>query len=386
MKTMIRYAIRSLARRPVVAIVLCCGLGIALGLPVAIEMAARRAEQALRHRAASVPLVLGAEGSANDLVFHALEFASDPPGRITVADWRALEQTERAETAPLLIEATTAGVPVVGANGAYFGMRGLTLSAGAPIDGLGDAVVGAEAAERLGVGPSDQLTTDVGELFSLAGTLPVRLNVVGRLARTGTADDMAVFVSLETAWLIAGLGHAHTNPSATHDSEGATPVAGTVAEGMIEVTDQTADGFHFHGSRENFPLTAVLARANSGQDRLWLVGEYLARDDGVQLAEADRIVSGLLIRALRVKQILDLIVIVSVISTVGLCAALVWLTVRLRWSEFRTMARLGLSRARIAMIAGAELGMLLVGATGLALALAILLSWWGPALFAWVVY
>ena len=383
---MIRYAIRSLARRPVVALWLCFGLGIALGLPVAIEMAARRAEQALRERAASIPLVLGAEGSANDLVFHALEFASVPPGRITVADWRELDQTERAETAPLLIEATTGGVPVVGANGAYFRMRGLTLLVGGPIDVLGDAVVGAEAAERLGVGPGDQLTTDVGELFSLAGTLPVRLNVVGRLAPTGTADDMAVFVSLETAWLIAGLGHAHENPTAAHDSEGAMPAEGTAAEGVIQVTEETAGGFHFHGSREKFPLTAVLARADGEQDRLWLVGEYLARDDGVQLAEADRIVNGLLLRALRVKRILDLIVIVSVISTVGLCAALIWLTVRLRWSEFRTMARLGLSRARIALIAGAELGMLLIGSTGLALGLAILLSWWGPALFAWVVY
>lgn len=384
MRTMIRYAARSLARRPVVAIVLCFGLAVTLGLPIAIEMASARAEEAFRQRAEQIPLVLGAEGSANDLVFAALEFSTQAPGRVSVADWKELAETERAKTAPLFVAGTSGGVPVVGANGAYFQMRELRLAAGEPIAQLGDVLLGSDVARKLGVGAGGHLTTDVAELFSLSGSLPVRLNVVGRLAPTGTADDLVMFVNLETAWLISGLGHVHENPSADHGDAGAAPTATTTSQGVIQVTEQNINGFHFHGERESFPLTAVLARATSEKDRLWLVGHYLTREDGVQLAEADRAIGRLLERGLRIKKILDLVALVAVISTVALAGALVWLTVRLRWTEFRTMARLGLSRGRIAAIAGLELSMLLVGAGGLAVALAVLMSWAGPSLFLWV--
>ena len=43
---------------------------------------------------------------------------------------------------------------------------------------------------------------------------------------SGTADDEAVFVSLETAWLIEGLGHSHANPAQEHEG-GASPEGGS---------------------------------------------------------------------------------------------------------------------------------------------------------------
>lgn len=381
MTTIFRYALRSLLHRPLVAVVLCAGLAVAIALPIAINWTAQQAEQTLRARASRIPLVLGAVGSANDLVFHALEFSNAPPAPIQVSHWEALDAFERAETAPLLVNATARDIPVIGTDGNYFRLRELRLAEGKPLTRLGDAVVGARVAAQLGLKPGDHLATDVDELFALSGNLPVKLNIVGILSRSGSADDMAVFVTLETAWLIGGIGHAHERPPAAADEGDEPPISGSAAAGILAITEENSDSFHFHGARARYPLSAVLAKPNTEQDRLWLVGHYIDNPDGVQLAEADRTMNALLERALRIKSVLESVVLISLVSTVALAVALIWLTVRLRRGEFRTMSRIGISRPRIALVAGTELSLLIAAALTLALFLAFVLQWWGTRIF-----
>lgn len=385
MTTIFRYALRSLLHRPFVAIVLCAGLAVAIALPIAINWTAQQADQALRARAEGIPLVLGAAGSANDLVFHALEFSNAPPGPIHVAEWELLAGFKRAETAPLLIDATARGVPLIGTDGNYFRLRQLRLAHGEPLAQLGDAIIGARVANQLDLRPGDQLATDVDELFALSGNLPVQLNIVGILASAGSADDMAIFVNLDTAWLIGGIGHAHERaPAAREGSD--SPISGSAAEGVIVITPENIDSFHFHGARARYPLTAVLAQPHSEQDRLWLVGHFIDNPNGIQLAEADRVMNALLERALRIKSVLESVVFISLISTIALAIALIWLTVRLRRGEFRTMSRIGLSRPRIALIAGTELSLLIAAALTLALLMAFVLQWWGTQIFSRLIY
>ncbi|HEX6985919.1 MAG TPA: ABC transporter permease [Planctomycetaceae bacterium] len=377
----LRFAFRSLARRSVTAVLLVICLGVAFGLPGAVRSVVAAFEQELTTRAEAVPLVLGAKGSRADLVLHALYFRTAPPGEITVADWQAFGRDAPAEIAPLCVRATARGVPVVGTDGTYFRLRGLALASGDPLTRLGDCVLGAEAADRLGLGPGDRLATDIESLFSLSGGVPVRLRVVGVMAPTGSADDAAAFVSLETAWLVAGLGHTHANPREEHDE----PPTSDAAEGYIEVTDENVGRFHFHGNRNRFPLTAVIAEPRDAKARLLLVGRYLDGRGDVQLAEADRVLREILGMALRLRRLFDVNAAVTVAATLLLCGAVVALTVRLRWSEVRTMDRLGLSRGRIVVLFAVEFGVVALAAAVLAGGITAGAGAAAPALFRWLV-
>jgi putative ABC transport system permease protein len=381
--TFLRFALRSLARRPATAALLVLSLGLAFGLPGAVRAVVTAFEQELTARAAAAPLVLGAKGSRSDLVLHALYFQSDPPGGITLAEWKAFDAKKLAESAPLCVKATAQGVPVVGTNGGYFRLRRLALGAGEPIARIGDCVLGADAASRLELGPGDRLTTDPANLFSRTGAVPVRLNVVGVLARTGTADDSAAFVSLETAWLVQGLGHTHKNAGAKHEHEHETGIK-SAGSGFVEVTDENAKSFHFHGDRNRFPLTAVIARPRDDRARLLLVAHYL-HDQTAQLAEADRVVRELLDAAVRLRRLFDVNAAVTAVATLLLCGAVVALTTRLRWSEVRTMSRIGLSRSRIAALFGTEFALVAVAAVLVATAITLGASAVAPALFRWLV-
>jgi putative ABC transport system permease protein len=377
---LLRFALRSLARRPLVTALLVFGLGLAIGLPGAIRAVVAAFERELTDRAAAAPLVLGAQGSRTDLILHALYFRTAPPGEITVADWKAFERGDLVHAAPLLARATARGRAVVGTSPTYFRLRNLRLAAGSPLTQLGDCVLGSVAADELGLRPGDRVPTDPDSLLTLSAGVPVRMRVAGVIAPSGTADDEAVFVSLETAWLIAGLGHSHANPQAAHDGQ----TESDVASGFIEVTPENVGRFHFHGDRDRFPLTAVLARPHDERARLLLVGRYLDGKAGVQLAEADRTVRDLLQVAFRLRRLFDANAAVTAAATLLLCGAVVALTVRLRRSETSTMSRIGLSRGRIALLYAVEFGLVALMAALVAVAIAMSASAAAPALFRWV--
>lgn len=380
----LRFALRSLLRRPVIAALLVFCLSIALGLPGAIRGVVAAFGREIESRSQEAPLVLGATGSKTDLVLHALFFGSPPPGEITVADWQALaDHGPSATTAPLCVKATVDRMPVIGTNGAYFHLRGLRLTAGKPITRLGDAVLGAEAAQRLGVvsnDHNDHIDTDVESLFTLSGGVPVRLRVAGVLTPTGTADDASVFVSLETAWLIAGLGHSHANPSAAHDDVTEENSMGSA----IEVTDENIDRFHFHGRRERFPLTAVLIKPSSERSRLLLVGRYFDQES-VQLVEADRVLKDLFAVALRLQRLFEANAALTGMATLLLSGAVIALVIRLRWSEVTAMSRIGFPRTRIALLFGAEFAAILILAFVIALLIALMANQLAPTLLRWLI-
>jgi putative ABC transport system permease protein len=296
---------------------------------------------------------------------------------IQVGDSEALDRLGLGESVPLCIRASIRDVPVVGTDGSYFRLRKLALASGRPIDRLGDCVVGANAAKRLEVAAGDKTATSPTSLFSGSGGTPVRLSVKGVLAPTGTADDDAAFVSLETAWLIEGLGHGHANPERSH-SEG-DPEATT--GGFIEVTDENVESFHFHGRRERFPLTAVIAVPHNDKDRLLLVAHYARNSTGPALAESDRVLQDLLEVALRVRRLFETMTAVMALATFVLCVMIVALTIRLRSSELTTMYRLGLPRSRITLLFTIELLLVGVGALAISCGIVAAAKLAGPTLF-----
>lgn len=372
-----RYAIRSLSRRPATSAFLAICLGIAIGLPVAVRAIVEAFQREVAARADAAPLVLGAQGSNADLVLHALFFRHTPPGIVQLADKNALDRLDLGDSVSLCVRGLIRDVPVVGTDGSYFRLRKLSLATGEPIARLGDCVLGARAAERLSLAPGSTIATSPQSLFSASGGTPVRLTIKGVLASTGTADDDAAFVSLETAWLIEGLGHAHAQPDRSHSEGEATPAP----SGFIEVTDENAETFHFHGRRERFPLTAIIVVPHNEKDGLLLIAHYARQRSGPALAESDHVLRDLLDVAVRVRRLFEATTAVMGVATFTLCVTVIALTVRLRSSELVTMYRLGIPRSRIALLFAIELALVVLAALGIAWGIVVAAKLVGPTLF-----
>ena len=347
-------------------------LGLALALtcfvPMAVVTATQHALRALGARARATPLVLGAAGSETDLVLQALYFRgrNAPPLSMSALDEVA---PERARVIPLHLRFQAKGESVIGTTEEYFSYRRLTLDHGAWWQRLGDCVLGHQAAARLQAEVGSKVTTDAETIFNLAADHPLRMRVVGVLAPTGAADDEAIFVSLETAWIIEGIGHGHQpeeSPNAG-SNEGAT---------YTEVTDENVDSFHFHGRRGSFPCSAAIVLPVDERGRTLLLGQFANPNDPehvapTMLAEPAMVMSRLLATILRIRATMIAVAVLMGLTTIALALAVIWLSLKIRRREFQTLARLGASRSQVAVLAVGEPVLVL----SVAVALAFLARW-----------
>jgi len=180
-------------------------------LPLSLELLLDESERQLLARAENTPLIVGAKGSSLDLVMNSLYFGDTVPEVISMAAVDRVLDTDLALPIPLYVRFKARGFPIVGTNLDYFDFRGLGVAEGRNLALLGECVLGARAAEEMGLGPGDFLLSSPETLFDLAGVYPLKMQVVGVLAPTHSADDQAVFVDVKTAWIIQGLVHGHAD-------------------------------------------------------------------------------------------------------------------------------------------------------------------------------
>lgn len=363
------------------AILVGC-LTVAVSLPIVMHLLVSRFQEQLTRRAEATPLIVGATGSRFDLTLHALYFEADAPGEITMSEATAIRETGRATPIPLYAKFRADRFRIVGTTADYHRYRRLKVARGEGLKRIGDCVLGATVATKLGLGPGDKLTSEPENVLDPGGSYPLRMRINGILAPAGSPDDSAVFVSLETAWIIAGRGHGHRNP----DDESHSPVEGeeegsfATVEPFTEVTDANEHSFHFHGDREDLPLTAILIDAPDERAETLLMGRYLVRDDATIL-EPPLIIEQLMQLVFRVERFLD-VVAVALLSTTAVLVLLVFaLSLRLRQREIQTLFKLGCSRSMIARILSAELAIIGLASALLVAAVSLAALQFGPRLF-----
>ena len=354
-------------------LILSVCLGAALALPLTVRVAVGILQAEMTRRAADTPLVIGAAGSRFDLVLHALNFRTAAPAGVTRAAADAVTVGGHAEAIPLHVRFTARGYPVVGTSLEYFALRGLVPASGHVMTRLGDVVVGWGVARALDLQPGDWLRSDPDNVFDLAGAYPLEMRVTGILARSRTPDDHAVFVDLNTAWMLEGIGHGHAeldtldDPTAVLAREGSRVTASPALELYTRITPETLDTFHFHGDPATFPLTAVIAVPLDDRAATLLLGRYLDRETGLQALRPAMVVDELLGMVVRLKRFFDAQHAVVLAITALLMALVMALSLRLRRREFETLHRLGCSRGTVAALQAAELCVLLLLGSLLAL-------------------
>jgi putative ABC transport system permease protein len=341
-------------------LVIC--LSLIASLPLALHTLMDAGERQMLARAESTPLLIGARGSAVDLTLAALYFNTVPPPATRMAEVERIADSGWADPLPIYARFRIQGHPLVGVTLDYLEFRGLKPQQGRTFALLGECVIGADAADALHLKPGDSLLTTPENMLDLAGVYPLKLHVAGILARAHSPDDAAVFIDLQTAWIIEGLGHGH---EAQATAGGASNV---VADPRLvtytEITPDNAESFHFHGDPLTYPISAVIAVPHDRRAATLLRGRYLSPQDPAQIVQPPQIAQGLLQNVFKVGDLLDA-VLLWVGSAALLAVGLVFtLSLRLRERELHTIFLMGCSRSTVARLVAAEC-ILLAGFAGL---------------------
>ena len=373
-------ALRSLAwyRGRSVTITLC--LATTLWLPITARMFVHEFQNEIVLRAASTPLIIGVRGSRIDLVLHGLYFQTAAPAPLTMEESDYIRDTGFASAIPLHIRFRTQevrhapGAPIIGTSLEYFEFRGLKICRGDSLTRLGDCVLGARFAEQSGLIPGDYLLSAPQNAFNLAGDYPLNMRVVGVLEESWSPDDDAVFVDIHTAWIIEGIGHGHQALSVDAEEQllEADPSGPLQANASVlsytEITDENESSFHFHGDESEFPVTEIIAVPQNRQSQTMLLGRYAsARSSRAICVKPGQVVDELLVMVFRIEQLFRIAAILSGVITGVLLGLVIFLSVRLRAPEMKTMERIGSARGTTVILVSTEVCLLLVTAFCLSL-------------------
>jgi putative ABC transport system permease protein len=361
-------------------------------LPLALELVLDRSSEGLRARARATPLLLGAPGSPLELVLNSLYFEGEVPAPLEFAAVADILDTGLAGAIPLHVRYRVGEQPVVGTSPDYFEFRGLRIATGRRVAISGEAVLGAAAAQALGVGPGDRVVTSPETVFDVTGSYPLELAVVGVLASAGTPDDRAVFVDVLTTWIIGGIGHGHAGLEEPESSGGVLKRDGKhiVANASLVkyrtiTLDNLAD-FHFHGDTGGFPLSAVIALPHNAKSGVLFEGRFDDPESSVRIVRPRETMDSLLGMVFSVRQYVLVAVVLVGMAAFATTTMVFLLSIRLRRAEINTMTRMGADPRRVAAILGAEIVLVMTASLVLAGALTALATAWGEEMIRWILF
>ncbi len=341
--------------------ILIASITLMLFLPAATRLLVEDSATALTARADVTPLILGARGSELELVLNTLYFHAKSPAEIENQAFVEVQSTGLAEFIPIHSRFHSQGAPIVGTSLDYFDFRGLNIADGRQMGLLGECVIGANVAARLGLGPGDSIISSPETVFDIAGVYPLKMTIAGVLRSAGTADDDAVFVDVKTSWIIQGLGHGHTDlaepeaGAALLSRRDNVVTANASLTQYAEITPENISAFHFHGSNETFPLTSIIAVPPDQKNATLLRGRY-HDNELLQLVLPGKVLDDLLETVFAVQNYVILGLAILSLATVAVITLVFLLSQQLRKGEFHTLSRIGASRGYISMLIASEIG------------------------------
>lgn len=355
MDSILYLAFRYVIYNRIKSVILVLCVTFSIFLPITGKAVLDKLESELRSRAETTPFVIGARGSQFDLALHSLYFDVESPSVVGYSAYRFARKQKPGLLIPIYrSHVVREGKPVVGTDLSYFDLRGLQFSEGDVFGRIGHCVVGAQVARELGLSVGDKLISKPENDVNLAGATPVRMEIVGVLKPSGTADDNAVFTDIKTTWVIDGLGHGHQDlkseddPNLFLDKDKHMATANKGVLPYIEITDENVDTVHFHGDPDEFPLTAIILVPRDDKSATMLQGEIdNQKEILLQMIEPRIIIDQLVTRILKIKSLFDLATVTIILVTVLFLSLNIALSVRLRQREMVTMYKIGCGRFTI---------------------------------------
>src|SRR5436190_13780400 len=192
---------------------------VGLGVAVVIAVLALRAQtrESFGQSTFGYELVVGPKISALQLVLNTVYHLDASAGNIPWSRYREVSAHKGVSTAlPMSVGDSYRGARIVGTTPAFFeafnyGMKGRPFRfdvvrleqamAGKEVEGAFEAVVGSTAAERTGLRPGDTFQPSHG-VDAVGDTHAEKWTVVGILDPTGTPNDRAIFINLDSFYEI----------------------------------------------------------------------------------------------------------------------------------------------------------------------------------------
>lgn len=205
----LRLAIRSAWNRRGTLALILASIALSTALLWTLEGLRRDLRHSFSQAVSGTDLIVGPRAGAVQLMLYAVFRVGGATHNISMDSVRAVAAHRAvAWTVPISLGDSYRGHPVLGTTTAYFehfaygDRQALELASGRPfsgtLDGLYEAVLGAQVAEHLGHRLGDRITLSHG-LVAAPGSehADKAFTVVGILQRTGTPVDRTVHVSLQ---------------------------------------------------------------------------------------------------------------------------------------------------------------------------------------------
>jgi len=142
-----------------------------------------------------------------------------------------------------------------------------------------------------------------------------------------------------------------------------------------EVTPDLLDSFHFHGSPDEFPVTSLIALSHDAKSHTILKARYRESTDA-QAVVPKTVVRSMMDIVFRVKQFLDSIFVMVLVSTGLFLLLVILLSLRIRKREFQTLSKIGSSRSTVLAVQAGEIALLLLTSTILSAVMLGALMWY----------
>lgn len=205
MSPVLGLAMRSAWNRRLTLGMTLIAIALSVALLIGIERVRTDARQSFSKSVSGTDLIVGARASAVQLMLYAVFRIGDATNNMRWQSFQMLESHPQVAWAvPLSLGDSHQGFPVLGTRPAYFDhfrygeSKALALKDGRRFEGLFDAVIGFDVAQRLGYAVGSRIVLNHGSgAVSLAAHEDKPFTVVGVLERTGTPVDRTVHVSLE---------------------------------------------------------------------------------------------------------------------------------------------------------------------------------------------
>lgn len=205
MSGLLGLAWASLKNRKATVLLTLVTLGLAVMLLLAVERVREEARDSFLRSVEGTDLIVGARSHPVQLLLYSVFRLGEPTANLRWATYQKLRALPPvAWTVPISLGDSHEGYRVLGTTRDFFtrmgrgDRRALDFAEGRAFEALHDAVIGAEVAERLGYGLGRQIVLAHGVArVAVHKHEDQPFRIVGILARTGTAIDQGIFVSLE---------------------------------------------------------------------------------------------------------------------------------------------------------------------------------------------
>lgn len=196
---------KSLQERRLTSGLTILSIALSVCLLLGVDLIRLGARESFTGAISGTDLVVGARSSPTQIILHSLFGIGAGTGGVSPASWKRLDAHPAvAWTAPLAFGDSYRGYRVVGATESFFahyafhGGRKLTFTSGQPPLDVHDAALGADVAAELDRSLGAELVLAHGvQEHALLEHAEHPFRVVGVLARTNTAVDRSVYVTLQ---------------------------------------------------------------------------------------------------------------------------------------------------------------------------------------------